>query len=67
MKQRHKLFRFWTGPVNVKHYALRLSEAGGRNVGAGTEHVRFEALNLDDAHDLVQEVFPHAGFRVERF
>jgi hypothetical protein len=63
----YKLFRFWTGPVGVDRYALLLSEAGGHNVKAGTEHVRFEARSLDAAHDLVTEVFPYAAFRVERF
>ncbi len=58
-------YKFWTGPVGVDQYALRLSEAGGRHVAAGTEHVRFKALNLDVARDLVLNVFPHAGFKVE--
>lgn len=68
-------FGFWTGPCVVDQVALRLSEAGFQDVRAGTEKVYFRLPptweqpvglggGLLRAQDAVNEVYPHAGFRV---
>lgn len=71
-----KKFRVWTGPTTVKQVAQQLSAAGLKDAVDGTEHVYFalghswddrpyEAAR-DVAQEVVNEVYPHAGFRVEK-
>lgn len=69
-----KRFAMWTGPTCVDQVALRLSEAGLRDVQAGTERVYFRMTEvweqaagetlLHEAQRSVDDVYPHAGFSV---
>jgi hypothetical protein len=69
-------YAFWTGPTTVDQVALRLSEAGLLDVSAGTETAYFRlphareaqwsgpAMKRAEAQLAVDEVFPHADYRV---
>jgi hypothetical protein len=70
MKKAPKLWRFWTGPVGVSEYALRVSQAGANYVTAGTQHVYFclpqgTPQERDEARSFVTDLYPHAAFEVE--
>lgn len=70
-----KRYVFWTGPAAVDQVALRLSEAGYKNVFAGTEKVYFflptcfELRKEDEvatAQAAVNELYPRANYHVFR-
>ena len=70
-----KKFSFWTGPTIVNRVADHLTKVGFHNVYAGTEKVYFQMSPLVEhaagdkllykAQELVEGVYPHAGFNVQ--